>query len=70
MLRTTCSICIANSLEGTKIKACTSLEFGSSASITGNKKANVFPVPVGDSNIVLVFDAITEIASSCIGFNA
>src|SRR5690606_12692358 len=70
MLRITCSICMANSREGTKINTCTSAHLGSNVLITGNKKDNVFPEPVGESSIVLVDFLITAIASSCIGFNS
>ena len=60
---------MANSLEGTKIKACISCIFGSKNDNSGKAKASVFPVPVGDKRIVFVFFLIVAIASSCIGFN-
>jgi hypothetical protein len=36
----------------------------------GNKKANVFPVPVGDNNMVFAVFSITVMASICIGYKA
>jgi len=61
---------MASSLEGTKIRTCMFFIFGFNSSIIGNKKANVFHVPVGDNKIISEFEEIASCAASCIGFNA
>ena len=70
IFRHTCSICNANSREGTRISSWISSQFGLSVSINGNRNAKVLPVPVGESKITSEFDSIASRASSCIGLSA
>ena len=46
-----------------------SLDSWSKTFNSGNEKANVFTVPIGDNRMVFVVDSITETDSSCMGFN-
>ena len=51
---------MANSLVGVMIITCTPSNSGLIFSNTGNKKANVLPVPVGESKITSFFELITS----------